>query len=110
MVAMLSDQDAHESGIVVKFFGQPASTPAGAAIFARKTGCPIVSGYIVRNPDGITHTGYVRNVALPCQIENSEQDIQNLTQFFTDTLEEGIRKHPEQYFWAHRRFKSTLGY
>jgi len=110
MVAILSDQDAHEAGIVVKFFGQPASTLAGAAMFAVKTKCPIVAGYIVRNDDGFTHTGYVRKLAVPVPTGNQEDDIQALTQFLTDVLEEGIRAHPEQYFWAHKRFKSTIGY
>ncbi|MCD6418993.1 lysophospholipid acyltransferase family protein [bacterium] len=110
MVAMLSDQDAGKSGIVVNFFGHPASTPAGAAIFALKTKCPIVAGYIVRQDDGIHHIGYVRKVAPPEPSGEDEKDVHRLTQFFTEILEEGIRKHPEQYFWAHRRFKTTIKY
>ncbi len=110
MVAMLSDQDAGADGVVVKFFGNPASTPRGAAAFAAKTRCPIVAGYIVRNADGFTHRGIVERLLPPKLSGNAEDDIKSLTQFFTDVLERGVRAHPDHYFWAHRRFKSTIGY
>ncbi len=110
MVAMLSDQDAGQSGVVANFFGHPASIAPGAAVFALKTGCPVVSGYIVRNQDGFTHKGYVKKLILPETSGDKEKDILDLTQFFTSIIEEGVRAHPEQYFWAHRKFKSTVGY
>jgi len=110
MVALLSDQDAHEDGVIVKFFGQPASTPAGTAMLSVKIGCPIFSGYIVRNPDGLTHTGYVRRIDFPSAELDEQRNIQMLTQSYTEIVEEAVRKHPEQYFWAHRKFKTTLGY
>ncbi|MCD6595640.1 lysophospholipid acyltransferase family protein [bacterium] len=110
MIAMLSDQDAGKSGIMVNFFGNRASTAAGAAVFALKTKCPVVAGYIARNPDGYTHTGYVRKLTIPEPTGDNEKDISRLTQFFTDIIQEGIEKYPSQYFWAHRRFKSTIKY
>jgi len=110
MVALLSDQDAGQSGVITSFFGHPASIAPGAAVFALKTGCPVVSGYIVRNTDGFTHKGYVKKLILPEFSGDKEKDIIDLSQFFTSVIEEGIREHPEQYFWVHRKFKSTIGY
>jgi len=50
---ILIDQDAHEAGIMVKFFGRWASTPTGAAVLARVAGSPIVTAFITEAPDGI---------------------------------------------------------
>ena len=35
-----------------------------------------------------------------------EQAIQQLTQAVTDRLADAIRRHPAEYFWAHRRWKT----
>jgi KDO2-lipid IV(A) lauroyltransferase len=35
-----------------------------------------------------------------------EAEVQALTQAFTTLLEEHVRRHPEQYFWQHRRWKT----
>ena len=112
MVAMLSDQDAGKSGVIVNFFGNRASTAAGAASFALKTGCPVVAGYIARDStrSGHTHTGFIRELKMPEPTDDKEKDISNLTQFFTDVIQEYIEKYPSQYFWAHRKFKSTIKY
>ncbi|PJA29009.1 MAG: hypothetical protein CO189_03500 [candidate division Zixibacteria bacterium CG_4_9_14_3_um_filter_46_8] len=39
---------------------------------------------------------------------NKDDDIKVLTQKYTDVLESYIRQYPDHWFWAHRRFKSTL--
>ncbi len=110
MTVLISDQDAGKHGVVVNFFGLPASTPKGAALFSLKTGYPLVVGYIVRRADGISHDGYCTKIFHPKGAKPTDDAIRELTQNFTLELENAIRAHPEQYFWAHRRFKSTLGY
>jgi KDO2-lipid IV(A) lauroyltransferase len=39
--------------------------------------------------------------------EARETEIPRITQEVTSILERWIREHPEQYFWLHRRWKST---
>ncbi|OGS11793.1 MAG: hypothetical protein A2386_02120, partial [Elusimicrobia bacterium RIFOXYB1_FULL_48_9] len=51
-VAILADQDAHEDGVFVNFFGRPASTPKGPALFALRARCPLVMGHIFREDGG----------------------------------------------------------
>ena len=38
---------------------------------------------------------------------DQEAEVFRLTQLFTDTMTEWILRYPENYFWVHRRFKST---
>ena len=42
-VAMLSDQDAGKSPIIVRFFGHPAATPGGIGAFALKLKCHAIT-------------------------------------------------------------------
>ena len=105
MVCMLSDQDAGSDGVIVRFLGRPASTPKGPAAFALKTGAPLACGFIVRD-------GFQQRVIIEPPVEfkpsgDKENDIEKLTQRYTDLLESYIRRYPDHWFWPHRRWKST---
>jgi KDO2-lipid IV(A) lauroyltransferase len=111
-VAMLSDQDAGKSSVVVSFFGNPASTPAGIGAFALKLKCPIVAGGIVREGKSNRHKIFVEIIRpdydnLP---QEKEEAIKKVTQIYTERIEHYVREFPQMYFWAHRRFKSTIEY
>ncbi len=106
-VAMLSDQDAGDSGVIVQFFGKPASTPKGAAAFALKASVPILTGAIIRDENGITHT--VKTIRIePDRFIGFDDPVKALTQEYTSILEQIIMEKPEGWFWAHRRFKTTI--
>jgi KDO2-lipid IV(A) lauroyltransferase len=36
---------------------------------------------------------------------DKERDLQQTSQAFTTAMEASIRRHPEQYFWMHRRWR-----
>ena len=105
-VALLSDQNARSQGVFVDFFGRPASTPQGPAVFALKTGCPIIFGSAIRLPNGkhrleielVTHDHLSGGA--------TEENVKALTQLYTRKLEDKIREYPDHWFWMHRRWKS----
>ncbi len=103
-IAILSDQDAHENGTFVNFFGRAASTPKAPAAFALRTGCPIIFGSIIRRNGRFTI--YFEQVPKPELSGNEDKDIQNYTQSFTKVLEKYIRQYPDHWFWLHRRWKT----
>ena len=106
MVALLSDQDAGAEGARVRFFGREASTPKGPAAFVAKTGAAVCAGFTIR--DSNTHnTLYMEDAVEPELTGDLETDIRSITQLYTDVLEEYCRKHPDHYYWMHRRFKTT---
>ncbi len=105
VVALLSDQDARSHGIFVDFFGTPASTFPGAAQFALRSGVPIVFCHIVRMSDE-THEAVFLPPIEPDRTAGKDAEILRLTAAHVKALEDAVRRHPDQYFWAHRRWKT----
>ena len=100
LVAIMIDQDAHEDGAFVPFFGRLASTPRGPAVMHLRTGAPIVFGYSVRLPGERFRSHYER-------VDTAGiTDADELTALLTAKLEAAVRRYPEQWFWMHRRWKS----
>lgn len=106
-VCWLSDQDAGDSGLVVDFFGYPASTPRGAAAFSVRLGVPVVPAVLVRKGRGPDHTLVLGEPVYPDPDLAREDAEERLTGEYTSGLEEMIRDRPDLYWWAHRRWKST---
>jgi KDO2-lipid IV(A) lauroyltransferase len=104
-VALLADQDAHDEGVFVDFFRQPSSTAPGIALFALKTGAPLIFGAAVRNPKGC-HTVYLERIDHNDLQGVSEENIEVLTQRHTRVLEKYIVKYPDHWFWMHKRWKT----
>ncbi len=102
----LSDQDAGKSGLVVPFFGFPASTPRGAAAFSVKLGVPISCSFMVRTRG--PYQRYVLRAVLYPRTDLSKEEAElEITARYTRVLEEAVRENPDHYWWAHRRWKST---
>lgn len=103
-VVLVSDQGAKGlAGTFVNFFGRPAKTPRGAAVFAMRNRLPVLFVAAVRQPDN-----RYRFHATPVPIADTgdrEQDIDATVQNYTAVIEEYVRRFPEQYFWQHRRWK-----
>ncbi|HEX6040756.1 lysophospholipid acyltransferase family protein [Longimicrobium sp.] len=106
VVGIVGDQDARKAGVFVPFFGVPASTHRGPALFALKFGAPVFACVARRLPGaGVRYE--VQGTRVPvARTGDLEADIQALTAELAARLESHIREAPEQYFWFHRRWKS----
>ena len=106
VVCWLSDQSAGKNGLVVDFFGHPASTPRGAAAFSVKLNMPVTCGFMIREK-GPHQRFVVKEFLLPNRdLPKHEAEIE-LTERYTKVLEEMIKEYPELYWWSHRRWKKT---
>ena len=103
-VAIVSDQHAGSQGIIVRFFGQLVSVPRAPATLAVRTGAPIITGFMVRKPDG-THRCMFQKPFYPDPANDEKDEILRLTRMFTSRIEDAIRAHPALWLWTHRRFK-----
>lgn len=105
LVAMLSDQNARKAGVFVDFFGIPASTYPGAAQFAQKLGCPILFCYIRRREDETHEAVFLPPIEVD-PLAEKDSEIMRLTRAHVEALEKVVYEYPDQYFWAHRRWKT----
>ncbi len=113
-VALLADQSAGRRGCFVDFFGRPASTFKSIALLALRYDALICVGYAARLPDS-SHSGSWTKFELGCEAVIDPREltgnnpVHELTQQYTSALEAAIRRHPDQYFWIHRRWKVQPG-
>jgi KDO2-lipid IV(A) lauroyltransferase len=103
-VAFLFDQGAVGlASTWVRFFGRYAKTPRGPAVFALRLGTPIVFGAAIRLPSGKYQLTFEPIDSR--ETGDREADIDKIVTDYSDTLERWVRRAPEQYLWAHRRWK-----
>jgi len=107
IVSFLADQDSHHQGIFVDFLGRPASTPRGPALFAHKTGAPVVISMMLPEGHGRWRLVFER-VPRP-DTEDREEFVRRVTRYYTDRLARQVRVAPEHWFWPHRRWKTRPG-
>ncbi|HEX6535132.1 MAG TPA: lysophospholipid acyltransferase family protein [Gemmatimonadaceae bacterium] len=103
-VAFLTDQAGlHLASTFVPFFGRPAKTPRGPAVFALRLGVPVVFGVALRRPSGRYRLAFEEIPA--AESGDRERDVDQLVASYTTALERWVREAPEQYLWHHRRWK-----
>jgi Kdo2-lipid IVA lauroyltransferase/acyltransferase len=103
-VAFVADQGVMGlASTFVPFFGRPAKTPRGAAVFALRFDVPVVFVVALRNPNG-RYRIVVERIEAP-QTGDRERDVDAIVARFTQHLEKWVRAVPAQYFWQHRRWK-----
>jgi KDO2-lipid IV(A) lauroyltransferase len=91
-------------GILADFFGHPAWTFRSLALFSLSTGVPVVPAATWREPDG-SHVLRFEEALPILDRDDPGEAIRANTQAYNDALERMILRHPEQWFWMHRRWK-----
>jgi len=99
LLGLVSDQDAKSKGVFVDFFGTPASTPKGAALFHINTRAPLLLGVCFKENFQKYHIHFKA-------INTKNKSLEEITQEYTSQLEFYIKQYPDQYFWFHRRWKT----
>jgi KDO2-lipid IV(A) lauroyltransferase len=104
VVGVLSDQaTVGLASTFVPFFGRPAKTPRGGAVFALRAGVPVIVIAAIRQPDG--RYEFIAEEIAVAHTGDRERDVDDIMIRFTQCLERTVRKYPGQYFWQHRRWK-----
>ncbi len=107
-IATLGDQDAGNKGAFIDFFGRPASAHKAVALLAMEFDAKMIVVGVPRVRDG-RHWYYhihCEDVIDPREYRDRGDAVKAITQRYHDALARMIRRHPEQYFWLHRRWKS----
>jgi KDO2-lipid IV(A) lauroyltransferase len=109
-VATLADQDAGPRGVFVNFFGRPASAHKAVALMALEFQAIMIVVGVPRTRQ--TDDGFYYEVTCEDVIDSADyagrpDAVSAITQRYHAALERLIRRHPEQYFWLHRRWKTA---
>jgi len=105
LIVFVFDQCARgKDGIPVEFFGHVAGTFRSLALLALATGAPVVPLSSWREPDG-THVLRFEEALTQIACEGAEEAIAKNTREYNAFIERAILRHPEQWFWFHRRWK-----
>ena len=104
ILALMIDQHASWGGMLVDFFGRPAHTYTTVPLLNLVTRAPLYFGCCTRTGRfsyELTATGPFLHTPTGSRCE----DIKKILETLNRELETVIRATPDQYLWAHRRWK-----
>ena len=97
------DQDMGPKGSVfAPFFGRPACTVTTPARLARMSGAVSIFLDLHRDDDGLYQIAFVQmpdDYPVADEVENAR--------LLNQHIESALKKHPSQYMWMHKRFKTN---
>ena len=109
ILGILVDQHAGDHGTWLPFFNRLASTSTLAALLARRSRAVVLP--VVVRTIGVArweirfHPPVDKTCAVRTQVEPSDPTV-NLTADINQVFEHAIRRHPEDWFWVHARWKT----
>ena len=106
LVGVLLDQNAaRRESVFVPFFGHVASTSRSLALLSIRTGAPIVPIFAAREGPG-RHRVVIEPPLPRPAVNDLERAVVELTARCNQAIEAAIRKTPEQWLWAHDRWRT----
>jgi len=100
-VGILIDQNTSaDQGVFVDFFGLPACSHTGLPRLAAHSGAPVIAGFALWDEqEGRYVLRFYPEIPMSGDIQADAARLQSL-------LEDIIRRHPDQWLWIHRRWKT----
>lgn len=97
LVALVGDRDFANAGEKIEFFGATKVIPRGPAVISKRTGAPIVPGFLSRNPDNT----FLLEFSEP--LPNGEDEM-TMMRSYAKVIERKIQQDPTQWlmfreFW-----------
>lgn len=106
-IAFIADQNAGQGGLFVPWFGRMASSYKSIGLLAMRYDIPIIVGTARRtSPDAFKYQIELVDHFGPDQWTDAPDPLFYITARFNRSLEQVVRRAPEQYLWIHRRWKS----
>jgi len=106
LTAALVDQSPRDNAVPVTFMGERTWGTVAPAMVAVRAKVPIYPMTMVRDSGGV----YTLRIHPPLEWERegktSREQLLDITQKSQDVVEGFIREYPEQWLWAHNRFKT----
>ena len=107
-LGVLIDQDTNVQGLFVPFFGRLAFTPRAVGDLALRFGATVIVGTSHRRGPrpGDGHELEFVELAYDPVPSDKEAEVESLTAAAVSHQEFAIRRHPYEWVWMHRRWKT----
>ncbi len=100
LIGLLGDQHAGDHGVWAPFFGRLASTSPLPGLLAKRTGAAIIGAAVYT-------AGPARwRMVFTGRVDSPGDSVQAITAKANATIEQQIRRAPEDWFWVHNRWKT----
>jgi Kdo2-lipid IVA lauroyltransferase/acyltransferase len=106
-VGILADTNTSlEEGVFADFFGRPASTTSGLARIALRTGAAVIPGFLMWDAARKKYRLQFGPALDLVRTGDEDSDVRQNTARFTAVIEAYVRRHPDQWLWVHKRWKT----
>jgi Kdo2-lipid IVA lauroyltransferase/acyltransferase len=100
MIGDVRGRDKNPNSIL---FNKQVSTPIGTALMSYKTGAPVLPLFIYRDKYNRHHL--IVEEPITSESENKDVFVSEIINKYNKRLENFVLKHPDQWFYFHKRFK-----
>lgn len=93
-----------DQGVFCDFFGIPACSTTGLAVFALRANAPVVPGFLVWDERARKHHLRFEPEITLVRTGDFKEEVALNTARFTKAIEEYARRYPDQWLWVHKRW------
>ncbi|HWP44291.1 MAG TPA: lysophospholipid acyltransferase family protein, partial [Blastocatellia bacterium] len=95
-----------DQGVFVDFFGIPACSTTGLAVFALRSDAPVVPGFLIWDERLKKHRLRFEPEIPLIRTGDFKEEVRLNTARYTRVIEEYARRYPDQWLWVHRRWRT----
>lgn len=104
-VGLLIDVNTlQDQGVFCDFFGIPACSTTGLAVFALRADAPVVPGFLIWDGRARKHRLRFEPEVPLIRTGDFKEEVAVNTARFTKVIEDYARRYPEQWLWVHKRW------
>ena len=93
-----------DQGVFCDFFGIPACSTTGLAVFALRSEAPVVPGFLIWDEKLGKHRLKFEPEIPLIRTGDFKEEVRVNTARFTKVIEECARRYPDQWLWVHKRW------
>lgn len=95
-----------DQGIFCDFFGIPACSTTGLAVFALRSDAPVVPGFLIWDEQSGKHKLRFEPEVGLIRTGDFKEEVTLNTARFTKIIEDHARRYPDQWLWVHKRWQT----